>query len=125
MSIQDTFSFDKDGEVVRFSWVKRFFLSLVIILVGLLSFGLGRLSGQGNGAGEVKISYDQSDLALPSAIQSAAAVTSGAIVASSNGKKYYYPGCTNNISDKNKITFTNYTAAEASGYTLAANCQKP
>jgi len=124
MSIQDTFSFDKDGEVVRFSWFKRFFLSLVIILVGLLSFGLGRLSGQRSGAGEVKVSYDQG--ALSSAVaESDAPAVSGLIVASSQGKKYYYAGCANNISAKNKINFTTSAEAESAGYTLATNCQKP
>jgi hypothetical protein len=124
MSIQDTFSFDKDGEVVRFSWVRRFFVSLLIILVGLLSFGLGRLSGQGSREGSVRVSYSPS-LPAPATSQPASAVVSTAIVASSQGKKYYYPGCANNISDKNKITFASSASAEAAGYTLAANCQKP
>jgi|GEM_PF-6190451 len=121
MSIQDTFSFDKDGEVVRLSWVKRFFVSLVIILVGLLSFGIGRLSGEeaqrGSTVGEVQVSQ--------SAPTPAASAASGSIVASANGTKYYYPGCSNNISDKNKIFFATSAEAEAAGYTLALNCQKP
>lgn len=121
MSIQDTFSFDKDGEVVRFSWVKRFFVSLVIILVGLLSFGIGRLSGQaGQGSSQPEIQISQG-----TPVASAGSATSGSIVASANGTKYYYPGCTNNISEKNKVFFTTAAEAEAAGYTLALNCQKP
>jgi hypothetical protein len=118
MSIQDTFSFDKDGEVVRFPLVRRFFLTLVIILIGLFSFGLGRLSGQ-SGAGEMKISYDPNT----SSESASTPANAGAIIASSQGKKYYYSGCANNISDKNKITFTTSAQAESAGYTLASGCK--
>lgn len=120
MSIQDTFSFDKDGQVIWFSWLRRFFLAFVIILVGLLSFGLGRLSAPAKSAGVGEIQITQGSPAL-----SASAVSAGLIVASSAGTKYYYPGCSNNITEKNKITFANSADAETAGYTLAANCQKP
>ena len=55
----ETVSYDKDGSVVRFPLFRKLFLSLVIILVSALSFGIGRLSVVGNRE-PVKIEYDQS-----------------------------------------------------------------
>jgi hypothetical protein len=48
----------------------------------------------------------------------------GSIVASKNGKRYYYPGCSgiSRISDANKIYFASAIEAERFGLTLAANC---
>jgi len=131
MSIQDTYEFDNRGEVVKFPLVKRFFLSLVIILVALLAFGLGRLSGQGVHSG-VSIDYDPNFLEASSTperaqtAQTSAVIeaTVGQVTASSKGTKYYYSTCKNTISAANKITFTSASEAEKAGYTLAANCHK-
>jgi hypothetical protein len=142
MSIQDTVHFDNTGEVVRHPLVKRFFLALVIVLVAVLGFGVGKLSGQGSRAG-VEINYDPSALndPLPAAPVTTAVKTSqtssvvqaknqartpsGAVFASANGKRYYYPGCSNTISEKNKVSFATAAMAEQAGYTLSANCKAP
>ncbi len=51
--------FDENGQIrPLFPW-RRLFVSLVVVLVGILSFGLGRLSAP-QGGGGVKIEYDQS-----------------------------------------------------------------
>lgn len=48
-----------------------------------------------------------------------------AVVVSKNGTKYHLPTCpgAKQISDKNKISFPSFEAAEAAGYTKAANCK--
>ena len=136
MSIHDTFEIDNSGEVVRHPYIKRYFLVLVVILVGALSFGLGRLSSQSRPSG-VKIEYDPA-LIDGTSTKSAQASTDtsisqtstvintekggGRVFASSKGTRYYYEGCRNTISDKNKVYFNSASEAEAAGYTLAANC---
>lgn len=140
MSIQDTYHFDKDGEAVRFPLLRRFYLALVVILVALLAFGIGRLSGQGSRTEGVSIEYDPSLLvgssnpsaaaqAIPTgnsaaAIQASAPAQTGQVTASSKGTKYYYSTCKSTVSAANKITFTSASDAEKAGYTLAANCHK-
>jgi hypothetical protein len=55
-----------------------------------------------------------------------ATTASQAVVASKNGTKYHYEHCpgAKQIKAENKISFNSPAEAEASGYTLAANCQK-
>ena len=125
MNISEEISFDKDGQVERFPNVRTFFLTLVIILVAILSFGLGSLSGVGEKE-PIKIEYD-------SAISNQASVSnaihnienSTSVTASKSGSKYHYAYCpgAKQIKETNKITFTSPQAAEASGYTLAGNCE--
>ena len=124
MSLTETVNFDKEGRVVRFPWLKHIFLSLVIILVAFLSFGIGKLSsedtkqitiqGEGlDGTGDNSISLNKSS----------AQDSTGGVFASSKGTKYYYPRCSNTISLTNKITFPTPKDAESAGYTLASNCK--
>jgi hypothetical protein len=145
MSIPETISFDKEGEALSRGpsreVFRRFFLVLVIILVGLLSFGIGRLTSTPTGEG-VKIEYDpqMTNAQLPMASQVSAAATplghstldtgnsaASSVVASKSGSKYHYPSCpgAKQIKEANKITFPSAQAAEGAGYTLAANCKRP
>lgn len=119
------------------------FVVLVIILVGIASFGLGRLStlpgrepvkiyqnpasgtaflstasagrelGQGRGIG-------QNQGTSPSAPRS-----EGKYVASKNGSVYHLPSCSGakRIKEENKIWFDTTEAAELAGYRKAANCE--
>ncbi|MBX4206449.1 hypothetical protein KW784_01550 [Candidatus Parcubacteria bacterium] len=130
MSIPETISFDKDGAVEPRGWlyrarhhVHRLFLTLVILLVAVLSFGIGRLTSGGKSE-PIKIEYDAS-LATPVASLPVALPQNGGVVASKSGSKYHYPSCpgAKQIKEANKITFPSPQAAEAAGYTLAANCQ--
>lgn len=134
MSVTDLVTFDKEPEPL---W-KRLFLALVILLVALLSFGVGRLTGGGKGEG-IKIEYDPALSAFMKEAtpieksQTAAAVNalkqekiSGeSVVASQNGSKYHYLHCpgAKQIKEENKISFNSGKEAEASGYTLASNCK--
>lgn len=119
----------------------RYFGATIIILVAIISFFLGRISGLEEKKPPLKIisqalkeeSLNQS--ANISDFQQAAAVgasptldsmaNSGQLVASKNGTKYHYPWCAGakQISEKNLITFKSVEEARAAGYTPASNCK--
>lgn len=88
---------------------------LVLILASSASFGLGYLAGTDTGQG--------SSLRLEGA-PLVGSTTPGAVAASKNGTKYYFPWCTGilRISDANKVWFTSAASARTAGYTLGANC---
>lgn len=138
MSLTEEVSFGKEGDIEK-PWLQKFFLSLVIILVALLSFGLGMLVGGGEGEGirlEFDASISNSQFPISNGVQpaqalqgvksaSSAVINAGEVVASSKGTKYHYPHCSGakRISEANRVVFPTAEAAEASGYTLAANCR--
>jgi hypothetical protein len=53
-------------------------------------------------------------------------LATGNIVASKNGKRYYYPNCggINRIKPENRIYFETKEQAEAKGLTLASGCKE-
>ncbi len=114
-------------------------VALIVILVGLASFGLGRLSMLEAGHPPLRILYpedaaapasvtlkgDASPLVAPQAAAVSAADGNGpAVVASKNGTKYYLPSCSgaSRISPANLVSFPSPRAAKDSGYEPAANC---
>lgn len=126
--------------------IKRdIFVALVIVLIGLAGFGLGKLSALEKSREPVKIQKAQfvplivsstsntvnlnvkaGETAAP---MSAAAMIAGEnakgfLVASKTGKKYHFPWCAgaSQIAEKNKIWFATYDEAQKAGYTAAANC---
>ena len=101
---------------------RKYFISLVIILVALLSFGIGRLTSVGNSE-PIKIDYQEIDKIQESSKQTVN--SNQTVYASKNGKKYYFKNCSgiNRISQANLISFASAGAAEASGFTLASGCQ--
>jgi hypothetical protein len=129
MNIAETVSFDKAGEAVGQgrNVVRRFFLTLVIILVAILSFGVGRLTSAPRGQG-IKIEMDP---AISSSLSDEGThpppPSSATVYASSKGTKYYYAGCSglSRVSAANKISFATAHAAEVAGYGLASGCQAP
>jgi len=133
MSIQETVEFDNTGHIIHFSPLRKFFLALVIVLVSLLSFGIGRLSVEGKRE-PVKIEYNPQPTTYNSqstinqtqtaaVINAVSPVSGGEVYASSKGTKYYYSYCKSTVSDKNKVTFATTKMAESAGYTLAATCK--
>lgn len=111
----------------------KLFVPVIIILVSIIGFSLGRISGIQERREPVKVYNSPTN--LPSAtvnngeVKGASIETttseSGEVVASKNGSKYHYPWCAGakQISEKNKISFPSIEAARASGYTPAANCK--
>jgi len=95
---------------------------LLVILVGISSFFLGRLSLESNNmslnnSGNIRIinrGVYNDDYVLPKK----------EYVASRNGKIYYPLNCTkaNNILNKNKIWFTNSGEAQEAGYKPSSTC---
>jgi len=107
------------------------YLTAVIVLVAVISFGLGRLS---------KIREEKTSITIENAKEntqigeskplSTSNVDSGIktdkiFVASKNGKKYYYAWCesANVIKEQNRIWFSTQAEAEKAGYQPAANCK--
>lgn len=114
-------------------------VSSIIILVGFSCFYLGRISVGTLGSGNQGISIERAPTASSTASaqkvseirvgaskieSSPAASAAGPIVASKNGKRYYYPGCSgiSRISPANIVHFASALEAERFGLTLAANC---
>ncbi len=123
------------------------FTALLLILVGVISFGLGRQSvvkqeptTQSNqSAGVVftespfKAISDIQDPEPPAGAINTKTKTksmpvignnSAKVVASRSGKKYHLLDCSGakRIKEENKIYFNSIQEAEAAGYTPAANC---
>ncbi|MFZ2763974.1 MAG: hypothetical protein WAX80_03000, partial [Minisyncoccia bacterium] len=138
----ETVSYDKEGHIERFPLSKKLFLPVTIILVAVLSFGIGRLSVVGEREA-IRIEYDQelttNDLQPTTNTSQTASVInsikkpapleasklSNGVVGSKNGTKYHYSYCSGakQIKEENKIVFSSPEVAQAAGYTLAANCK--
>ncbi len=96
----------------------------ILILASSASFGLGYLAGlDAGGQGINSTSLPQGGVETQGV--SLATTTTGQVVASKNGTKYYLPSCSgvDKISDANKVWFTSTSVAAAAGYTPAANCK--
>jgi len=104
------------------SYEKDLILAAVIILVALISFGLGRLSKIGES--RVPITIENLSTTTP-----AEKITDNKImgnyVASKNGTKYHYPWCAGaqSIKEENKIWFSTAEEAQKAGYQPASNCK--
>lgn len=90
-----------------------------VVLVGLASFGLGRLS-------IVEEMRSPVTTQKASAIEAVSSIhIGGLIVASKNGSAYYFPWCAGaqKISEQNKRWFTDEEGARKAGYKPAKNCK--
>lgn len=103
-------------------------VSLIIVLVALSSYYLGRISVSFESehpqitieeVSKVETSSDQARLAPP-----AGEADSAQVVATKNGKRYYYPWCPTvaKLSDSAKRHFASAAEAMAAGLTPAKNC---
>lgn len=108
---------------------------LIVILVGLGAFELGRLSKQTN-TNSLKIDYtgQEASLIVPTIAKSSISSTtsggslnssSGEYFASKRGKKYYPINCSagKTIKQENRIYFSTTAQAETAGYTLSGSCE--
>jgi hypothetical protein len=118
---------------------KDILVVLIIILVGLGSFELGRLSKASSSTG-VKISFHEglespagqanalngvTSIKTVSASPNQATNSGKNFFASSRGSKYYTVGCSagKTIKQENRVYFTTSDAAEAAGYALSSSCK--
>ncbi|MES2315367.1 MAG: hypothetical protein V4486_01375 [Patescibacteria group bacterium] len=112
---------------------------LIVILVGLGSFELGRLS-KGADSGGLKVEYPggqdnirQAQKEAPGTVlglETSKATTSPnssgkAFFASSRGSKYYPLGCAGgkSIKQENRVYFASAEAAQTAGYQLSSTCK--
>ena len=110
------------------------FYTVLLILVALASFGLGRQSVsapkaviEGSPAQRVEVIENQTKTQEIKPETSEVApinVQSAAVIGSKSGTKYHLPTCpgAKQIKPANMITFDSIEAAQAAGYTPAANC---
>jgi hypothetical protein len=108
---------------------------LIVILVGLGSFELGRLSKENNTNG-LKIEYNgqEANLIAPTTdkssnnsdtTKSSQNSNLGEYFASNRGKKYYSINCSagKTIKQENRIYFSTAIEAEKAGYQLSSSCE--
>jgi hypothetical protein len=130
------------------AWLGRGLVPAVVVLVGILCFGLGRLSADSGGAITIHPPSQTASAAFaavnnPDAVAEpdpwlSAEEAPGKnpyengdpagprnFVASKNGSKYYPAACSgvNRISEKNKIWFASEETAQLAGFSRAANCK--
>ena len=127
-----------------FEWLRgeQFVLGVVIVLVALSSFGLGRLSlieesrqpvkflrssAAGSAALRATAAEGQVGTETPAetVLPTPVADLGGKVVGSKSGRKYHFPWCpgARTISEVNKIWFSSIEAARAAGYVPAVNCK--
>ena len=94
-------------------------LIVIVFLVALASFGLGRLSALEDAQPPVAI--------VQAAIDSKprAMAQGGLLVAARTGSAYYFPWCAGaaKINSANKVWFETEAAARKAGYVPAKNCK--
>ncbi len=101
------------------------FLVSLVILVGFLSFGLGRLSKITEQKEPITIEYPLEDVRVNEMSPNIKDLSkTGNFLASKKGKKYYLPWCSGArlISEANIIWFSTIEEAERAGYQKAENC---
>ena len=128
---------DRIPDVLTSRKVQDVVLVGAIMLLGVVSFGLGRLSTNGEQANVVLCSElphisthqepptvgDQAAAAATTAV--AGTVSGGAVVGSRSGSTYHLPWCSGaqRIKEENKVWFASREAAEEAGYHPAKNCK--
>ncbi len=108
------------------------FYTLLIILIAIASFGLGRMSVERDLEPLNTQTNNQALTALPSLeVEVKAPEVKGSemkagtkVIASRSGTKYHLPDCAGakQIKPENRIEFESIEAAKAAGYSPAANC---
>lgn len=105
------------------------FYGVLLITIAVTSFGLGRQSVLEEKT--EKIVEKQEELTdtlatapVPLVATPEAVNNTGGVVASKSGTKYHLPTCSgaSRIKPENLVSFASAAAAEAAGYSPAANC---
>jgi hypothetical protein len=107
---------------------------IIIILVGLGSFELGRLSKESSNTG-INVEYGdqganvinatENENTVNTDISNNQKIISKSFFASSRGSKYYSISCGagKTIKEENRVYFNTSTEAEKAGYTLSSSCK--
>ena len=112
--------------------IESFLMVIIITLVGLAGFGLGRLSNAGEGKAiiiQTESSQNLQTNSVQATLNTASVIDAingpGSVVASKNGTKYYFSWCggVGRIQDQNKIYFTSEQEAIEAGYSKASGCK--
>lgn len=105
------------------------FVVFLIFLVGMASFGLGKISSLEKRKVPISILNTQESMyaSVSESIQTdkkVDATEKGTVVASKSGTKYYYPWCSGvaRIKEENKVWFNSIDEAKARGLTPASGC---
>ena len=109
---------------------KDVMIVIIVILVGLGAFELGRLSKESNLSG-IKIEYpNQTGSQSANVISTTNNLSKPAFdtknfFASNRGSKYYSIGCSGGktIKQENRVYFTTREEAEQAGYELSSSCK--
>jgi hypothetical protein len=108
----------------------RYFVALIIALVAIIAFCLGRISKLREVREPVRVLNSGQPAAAAEAVNATNnnQTNSGnntQVIGSKSGTKYHLPTCpgAKQISEKNKITFSSIEEARAKGYTPATNCK--
>lgn len=109
---------------------------LIIVGVGIGSFGLGKLSGQNKDTTGINTPTEQQSFFNNNTLNSGAVKSENAniidtnqrekrFVASKNGKMYYIVGCSgaSRIKEENQVWFSSESDAQKSGYKLSTTCK--
>ncbi len=140
MSIKDLK--EKIKQFLASDRARDLYISLIIILVAIAAFGLGRLSkanldGPGvviqipdrnqssYGASASGTSNESTVSETANASNSVSNVSVKTIFASKNGTKYYFPSCSGaiKIKEENKIWFSTEAAAQSAGFVKSSTCK--
>lgn len=109
--------------IKRFISEDVYFYSVLLVLIAVVSFGLGRASTVSSSSSKEPTIQVSEVVLTPTS--SSAQETVGQLVGSRNGTKYHALWCpgAGQIKDENKVFFQSAAAARAQGYTPAANCE--
>ncbi len=107
-----------------------YFYTILIIVVGILSFGLGRMSveiNQNQHNQQIVLIENSSNVGLSDAgtISDTSNTRDKQFVASSRGTRYHHITCSSSkqIIQANRIYFNSIQEAQAAGFTPAKNCK--
>lgn len=107
------------------------FIALIIVLVAVIGFGLGRLSAIYDQKEPIRIEYgvNQTSIAKNALSGTNLEVSPPSeeklYVASKNSDKYHFPWCSGakRIKESNKMWFSSKEEAEGMGFKPAGNCE--
>jgi len=124
-----TNSMEKIKQFIASDKGKDILIVIIVILVGIASFELGRLSKESS-SGDLKIintqtgEYPSQDQGVSVILSQNSNSTGKTFFASNKGSKYYSLGCSagKTIKQENRIYFTTGEEAQAAGYTLSSSC---